>query len=155
MHVSTALNAIKKWGTFKAHAEARECYEEQCKAAKQAKATLAVLNAATSKGEKTSKKASQKTKEGMALADAPDPELRAEYQKDLEKAKEATETAKNKQEFAVKEMFQFYANFLSADAKYVWNKIVKEQTETDPFKDLQGVSRKGPRGLSCKSFDKA
>ncbi len=50
-------------------------------------------------------------------------------------------------------MFQVYANLLSADVKYVWNKIVKEQTETDPYKDLQGVSRKGPRGLSCKSFD--
>jgi hypothetical protein len=50
-------------------------------------------------------------------------------------------------------MFEFYANLLSADAKYAWNKIVKEQTETDPFKDLQGVSRKGPRGLLCKSFD--
>jgi hypothetical protein len=32
------------------------------------------------------------------------------------------------------------------------NKIVKEQMEDDPFKDLQGVSRKGPRGLSRKSF---
>jgi hypothetical protein len=49
-------------------------------------------------------------------------------------------------------MFQFYANLLSLDAKYAWNKIVKEQTEADPFKDLQGVSRKGPRGLLRESF---
>jgi hypothetical protein len=42
---------------------------------------------------------------------------------------------------------------MSADAKYVWNKIVKEQTESDPFKDLQGVSRKGPRGLLQESFN--
>jgi hypothetical protein len=35
----------------------------------------------------------------------------------------------------------------------VWNKIVKEQTETDPFKDLQGLSKKGPRGLSWESFN--
>jgi hypothetical protein len=33
------------------------------------------------------------------------------------------------------------------------NKIVREQTEADPFKDLQGVSRKDPRGLSWESFD--
>ncbi len=39
------------------------------------------------------------------------------------------------------------------DAKYAWNKIVKEQTKDDPFKDLQGVSRKGPRGLLRESFD--
>ncbi len=51
-------------------------------------------------------------------------------------------------------MFQFYVNLLSSNAKYVWNKIVLEQTEADPFKDLQGVSRKGPRGLSRESFDK-
>ncbi len=34
-----------------------------------------------------------------------------------------------------------------------WNKIVREQMEADPFKDLQGVSRKGPRGLLQESFD--
>ncbi len=51
-------------------------------------------------------------------------------------------------------MFQFYANLLSSDAKYAWNKIVWEQTEADPFKDLQGMSRKGPRGLLHVSFDK-
>jgi hypothetical protein len=54
---------------------------------------------------------------------------------------------------AATKMFQFYTNLLSADAKYTWNKIVKEQMETDPFKDLQGVSRKGPRGLLRESFD--
>jgi hypothetical protein len=32
MHVSTALNAIKKWGTFKAYKEACKAYVEQCKA---------------------------------------------------------------------------------------------------------------------------
>ncbi len=75
-----------------------------------------------------------------------------EYQSELKKAKFATETTKNKKESAAKEMFQFYANLQSADAKYMWNKIVKEQTESDQFKDLQGVSRKGPRGLSRKPF---
>jgi hypothetical protein len=50
-------------------------------------------------------------------------------------------------------MFQFYTNLLSSDAKYSWIKIVREQTEADPFKDLQGVSRKGPRGLLRESFD--
>jgi hypothetical protein len=51
-------------------------------------------------------------------------------------------------------MFQFYVNLLSSGAKYAWNKIVQEQTEADPFKDLQGMSRKGPRGLLHESFDK-
>jgi hypothetical protein len=43
---------------------------------------------------------------------------------------------------------------LSADAKYMWNKIFKEQMEADPFKDLQGMFRKGPSGLLPKSFSK-
>ncbi len=103
---------------------------------KQAKANLAVLNDATSEGKKTSNKASQKTKEGTALANTPDPELLAEYQSELEKAKFAAETAKNKKESTAKEMFQFYADLLSADAKYAWDKIVKEQMESDPFNDL-------------------
>jgi hypothetical protein len=98
VHMSTALNAIKKQGTFKAYAEACALYVEHCAAVKQAKAALAVVNATTSKGEKTSKKASQKPKEGMAPADAIDPELHAECEKDLNKAKKASETTKNKKE---------------------------------------------------------
>jgi hypothetical protein len=50
-------------------------------------------------------------------------------------------------------MFQFYANLLSLDVKYAWNKIVREQTEADPFKDLQGMTRKGPSELSRESFN--
>jgi hypothetical protein len=142
VHVSTALNGIEKRGTFKAHTEANALYMEQHKVVKQAKTTLAELDDTTSKGGKTSKKASKKAKEGMALADASDPELRAIYQKDLEKAKEAAETDKGKEESAAKEMFQFYANLLSADAQYAWNKIVKEKMEADPYKDLQGVQER-------------
>jgi hypothetical protein len=77
MHVSTALDAIKKRGTVKAYKEAQEAYVEQREVAKQAKAALALLAAPTSKGKKASKKASgknrsenekasQKTKEGTA-----------------------------------------------------------------------------------------
>jgi hypothetical protein len=114
MHVSTALDAIEKRGPFKAYKEACEAYVKQQKVAKQAKAALAILYAAVSVGEKASKKtskktskkafekASQKAKEGAALVDVPDPELCAEYKKDLEKAKEAAETTKNKKEATAK-----------------------------------------------------
>jgi hypothetical protein len=183
MHVSSALDSIKKRGTFKAIKEAPKAYVEQCKVAKQAKAALALLLAPTNEGKKASKKASEKepakkssekekasekepakkssekekapkkTKEGAALANAPAPELCNEYQALYDKATFAKETAKNKREAAATEMFQFYANLLSSDAKYSWNKIVQEQTEADPFKDLQGMSRKGPRGLLQESFD--
>ncbi len=119
--------------------------------AKQAKAALALFTASTSEGEKASKKASRKeptkksfekekapkkTKEGLALAEAPAPELCNKYQALYDKATFAKETAKNKCKTAATKMFQFYTNLLSSDAKYAWNKIVREQTEADPFKDL-------------------
>jgi hypothetical protein len=184
MHVSSALNAIKKRSTFKAYKEAYKAYVEQREVAKQAKAALALFTALTSKGEKDSKKASgkeslkkssekekasekepakkpsekektsKKTKEAAALANAPAPELCNEYQALYNKAIFVKETAKNKKDAAATKMFQFYANLLSLDAKYVWNKIVQKQTEADPFKDLQGMSRKGPRGLLRESFGK-
>jgi hypothetical protein len=50
-------------------------------------------------------------------------------------------------------MFQFYANLISVEAKYALNKIITEQTASDPYIDLQGVSQKGPRGVSCQSFE--
>jgi hypothetical protein len=96
----------------------------------------------------------QKTKEGAASINAPAPELWDEYKALYNKAIFAKETTKNKKEAAATKMFQFYANLLSSDAKYMWNKIVREQTEADPFKDLQGMSRKGPRRLSHESFNK-
>jgi hypothetical protein len=133
MHVSSALNAIKKRGTFKAYMEAHEAYVKQRKVAKQAKAVLALLTAPTSEGKKVAKKASekapqkkssekekasQKTNEGVALVNAPAPELCDEYQALYNKATFAKETAKNKQEAAATKMFQFYTNLLSLDAKY-------------------------------------
>ncbi len=137
---------------------------EQCKVAKQAKAAQALLTAPTSKGEKDSKKASakkslkkekpsQKTKNSMALANASAPKLCNEYQALYNKASFAKETAKNKRKATATEMFQFYMNLLSLDAMYLWNKIVWEQTEADSFKDLHGVSRKSPRGLTRESFN--
>ncbi len=138
MHMSSALDAIKKRGTFKAYKEAHEAYVEQRKVAKQAKADMALFTAPTSKGKKASKKASkkayekasekaskkasgknrsekekasQKTKEGAALSNAPAPDLCKEYKALYEKAMFMKETAKNKKEAAATKMFQFYVNF--------------------------------------------
>ncbi len=121
---------------------------------KQAKAALALFTAPTSESKKASEKASEKepakksseketaskkTKEGAASAKAPAPELCDKYQALYDKATFAKETTKNKRKAAATKMFQFYANLLSLDAKYMLNKIVREQMEADPFKDLQGV----------------
>ncbi len=87
------------------------------------------------------------------MADTTAPDLHAEYKAVYEKATHAKETAKIQRDAAATKMFQFYVNLLSLDAKYAWNKIVWEQMEADPYKDLQGVSKKGPRGLTHESMN--
>ena len=87
------------------------------------------------------------------MSNAPAPDLCEEYKALYKKAVLAKETAKKQKEAAATKMFQFYANLLSLDAKYAWNKIVWKQTEADPFKDLKGMSRKGPRGFLWESFN--
>jgi hypothetical protein len=138
---------------IKAHKDAHEAYFERCNLVNQAKAHLAKLDGTTSKGTGSSKKATKKLKETAAVASQADPALQAEYMSDIKQAQEATKKAKAKGEQAAADMFQVYTNLLSIDAKYAWNKIVHKQRTSDPYTDLQGCSRKGPRGLLRKSFD--
>jgi hypothetical protein len=49
-------------------------------------------------------------------------------------------------------MFLFYSNLLSPESKYAWNKIVSEQTKSNPYVNLQGDTMPGPRGMLCQSF---
>jgi hypothetical protein len=126
---------------------------QQRKLVKEVKATLAKLDRTTSKRAGTSKKPFERYKETMVTTDILEPDLQAMYQSNLKKAREAAEKAKVKAELAAQDMFQFYANLLSVDSKYAWNKIIQEQTQSNPSTDLQGISKKGPRGLLYKSFD--
>jgi hypothetical protein len=145
MHVRSALDLIGKQGTFKAYKKAHEAYVKQQEAAKEAKVNMQLFATAASKGKKAVKKGtekaseeasgknhsekekvSQKTKEGAATADATAPELCAEYKAIYKKATHAKETTKIQKDAAATKMFQFYVNFLSLDAKYTWNKIVRE-----------------------------
>ncbi len=145
---------------------------EHQEATKEAKANMSLFTTTVSEGkkakkgtEKTSKeasgknrsdkeKASHETKEGMAPpSNSTAPEICKGYKAIYKEAILAKETAKSQKDAAATKMFQFYANLLSLDAKCAWNKIVKEQMEADQFRDLKGVSRKGPRGLLQESFN--
>ncbi len=79
--------------------------------------------------------------------------MRAGFQVDLEKAKQAQKIAEGVMTAAASKMFVFYSNLLSPESKYAWNKIVSEQMESNPFVILQGISLEGPRGMSHKSFN--
>ncbi len=96
MHVGLAMDVIKKQRHFKACEEAHELYVEQHKMAKQAKASLAELDGATSDGAGTSRKSFKKAKEAVAMADTTEPDLQANFPHHLKKAREATENAKAK-----------------------------------------------------------
>jgi hypothetical protein len=152
MHVTATLDAIKKRGHFKAYDEAQVLYMEQKEVVKSTKASLSLLDGA-SKGLGKSKKTSKKAKEAKGVTKVPDNPMRATFQVDLEKAKSAAKNTKGGMTAAASQMVAFYTNLLSVKAKYAWNMIVKEQTEGDPYVDLQGISQSGPRGMSRKSFN--
>jgi hypothetical protein len=172
MHVTAVLDAMKKRGHFKDYDRAQKAYEEAEKAAESAEAGLALLEGtsagATSKcKKKVLVKAKEATKEALAKAQETEPEtkeaeetpkvtdnsMKAGFQADLEKAKQAQETAQGAMTDATNLMFTFYSNLISPESKYAWNKIIVEQTEGNPYVNLQGVSLEGPRGMSRKSFN--
>ncbi len=79
--------------------------------------------------------------------------LHATIKAERKQALEAAEEATTKRDKAAEDMFQLYANLLSVNARYAWSKIVQEQTNADPYTDLQGLTRKGRRGMLLKSFE--
>ncbi len=172
MHVMAVLDAIKKHGHVNNYDKAQKAYDEAKKAIQSAETGLALLNGTRAGMRKNcKKKALAKAKEAAkeALAKVPDPKseakeaeeatkvtkdtMKAGFQVDLEKAKQAQEITKGVMTTATSEMFAFYSNLLSPESKYAWNKIISEQMESDPFVNLQGVSLEGPGGMSCKSFN--
>jgi hypothetical protein len=92
-------------------------------------------------------------KEAKEATKVNDDTMKAGFQEDLEKAKQVQGIAKGTMTAATSKMFTFYSNMLSPESKHTWNKIVGEQTESDPFVNLQGDSLEGPRGMSCKLFN--
>jgi hypothetical protein len=93
------------------------------------------------------------TKDAEEAPGVTDDLMKAGFQTDLEKAKQAQETAQGAMTAATNLMFTFYSNLLSPKSKYTWNKIIVKQTEGNPYVNLQGFSLEGPRGMSCKSFN--
>jgi hypothetical protein len=71
MHVKTTLDAIKKYGHFKAYNEAQTLFVEQKEVVKSVKATLSLLDGA-SEGLGKSKKTSKKAKEAEGVTRVPD-----------------------------------------------------------------------------------
>ncbi len=152
MHVMAVLDAIKKCGHFKDNEKAQKAYVEAKQAVELARAGLALLNGtrgwsrkncmkkalakakeATKEGEAKTPETKAETKEATGATKVPKATMKAGFQADLEKAKKAIEVAKGAMTAAASQMFVFCLNLLSPERKHLWNKIVSEQTETDPF----------------------
>ncbi len=166
MHVTAVLDAIKKRGHFYDYEKAAKDHEESMKAVESTGAALSLFGGTGAKAKKSRKK---KTKEvekdatakvqdsesdAKEAKDAPEAndEMKAGFLEDLEKAKQAQRIGKGAMTVVTNKMFAFYSNLLSPESKYAWKKIVGEQTESDPYVNLQGDSLEGPRGMSRESF---
>ncbi len=103
---------------------------------------------------KTPKKAAESMADVQEAEVAPetDDQMKANFLSDLETAKQAQRIAKGAKNVAANKMFAFYSNLLSPESKYAWNKIVREQTESDPYVNLQGDALQGPRGMLHQLF---
>jgi hypothetical protein len=136
IYVGSTQEAIKKKRDFKAYSKANKAHLEHCIAIQQAQAQLAMLDGSTGLEAwafKKSKKAQELAEAGQA-----DPALYADLLAEIKQAKSSTDNVKAKGEHVAADMFQLYASLLSVNAKYAWNKIVQEQTASDPYTDLQG-----------------
>ncbi len=123
-HVGSTWDAIEKKGYFKAYDEANKAHQEYCRAIKQAKAQLTKLDGSTGR-EAGSFKKSKKAYESTEASQA-DPALCADLLTEIKQTQSTADKAKARGEQAAANKFQFYANLLSVNAKYTWNKIVKE-----------------------------
>jgi hypothetical protein len=177
MHVTAVMDAIKKRGHFDDYGKAAYPHKKAKKVVESARAGLSLLEEG---GEITRKLSKKKSKEGEkeASAKAPDPkapakapeqsqtlreakvapaakdDMKASFLSDLEKAKQAQKIAKGAMDAAASKMFSFYSNLLSPESKYAWNKIISEQTESNPYVNLQGDTLEGSRGMLRWLFHK-
>jgi len=147
--VGSAREAIEKKGYFKSFEDHSDDYSEKREKVKELKKQLEAL--------KETLKAQPQEEDPKEIAVEADDEssatLHAKTKAELKQAVLAAVEATALRDKAAADMFQLYANLLSVDARYAWNKVVQEQTEADPYQDLQGLTRKGPRGMSRMSFE--
>jgi hypothetical protein len=168
MQVTAVLDAIKKRGHSYHYENTEKVHEEARKAVESARAGLALLEGTGMKSKRFRKKKAREAAE-KALAkvqgseseareaeealEVNDNSMKAGFLDDLEKAEQAQSTTKSAMTAAVSKMFLFYSNLLSPESKYLWNKILGEQTESDPYVNLQGDSLEDPRRMYRESFN--
>jgi hypothetical protein len=134
MHLTAVLYAINKHGNFHDYKKAEKAYNEAEKAVESARAGLSLLNSTGARPRSSfrKKKAEEAAKKSLAKAQDSESEakkveeetkvngntMKAGFQEDLEKAKQAQGIAKGTMTAATSKMFMFYSNLLSPESKY-------------------------------------
>jgi hypothetical protein len=131
-----AKSACKRKGLFQDYDDANEA---ETKSVEQAKSLRkAIANAIGPKSKKDAEDPNQSSPDDLqaSLKDA------FLIQKEAQEAK-AT---------AAEDFFLLYANLLSKDAQFRWDKIVSSQVRAAPWTDLQGNEHEKGHGKSMGSF---
>jgi hypothetical protein len=77
----------------------------------------------------------------------------ADVEESVQDALAALAVAREEQLTAAEGFFSQYANLLTEDARYHWDKIVESQCDTAPWVDLQGKEHPRARKKGRRSFD--
>ena len=132
IHVQQAKSACKRKGLFNDYNEALEAVT---RSDEQAKSLRRAIANAKKKG-----------------ADEPSPTSQDDLKADLKEALLEKKAAEGNLKEAAEGFFSLYANLLSEDARFRWDKIVSSQVGTAPWTDLQGNEHAEERGKGKQSF---
>ena len=134
VHVQTAVNACKRKGLF---TDFRVASEDVGEANEQVLTFLEAI-------------AKAKKDAGKKKAEVIEPP--ADLELSLKGARAKLAAARKKQKTAAEGFFSLYANLLTEDARYHWDKIVSSQCDTYPWTDLRGKEQQRVRPKSETSF---
>ena len=135
-HMISVKEALDGMGLFKAYKEAEIKLSEAKSNAKEARDSKEeLINSMSSNPSNDEKEGLQAAKETHKLA------------------KQMVDFHQKEKMAAMATIFSTTANFFRGDGKTPWDKIVTEQTESDPWTNLRGVEQTGIRGKTMTAWE--
>jgi hypothetical protein len=148
IHVGSAQEAIKKKGYFKSYEEYSGTFADKRDKVKQLKSQLAELDGTSGTFINPVKIPKRLRLKPVLRAQPPcAPTLWLSLSKPWRPQRKPRPNVMRQ----MRTCSSSTPNFLSVNARYAWNKIIQEQTNANPYTDPQRLTKKGPRGLLCKS----
>eukprot|EP00804_Cyclotella_cryptica_P015098 CCRYP_000665-RA/>CCRYP_000665-RA protein AED:0.26 eAED:0.72 QI:0/0/0/1/1/1/3/0/330 len=98
------------------------------------------------------KECTEKLEEAVLSHNLTEGKVRDALSKAIDKATEAQTKAKSAVEHIANHIFQLYSNFLLEEARQPWSKILAEQIDCSPWKDLGAMFTTPPRSKTWASY---